>query len=233
MNDLKSYTSSDITSALPFTPVDAQQSSQNVPSILHFFRHGTTLGNERKAYIGETDEPLSAKGRKALAPYSHKVAQVFVTSKCRTQETATLLFPKAEQRIVQGLEEMNFGIFEQKNSLDLTGDPSYQHWVDQGCRSPCPQGEGLELFRERVASAFLNLMSSCPMSTPTATPSPMSEQEKNSLKHHYFVVHGGTIMALTSTFLPNTSYFDYQIPCGTHLSFGWNGHHFSHWEGMP
>ncbi len=79
-------------------------------------RHGMTAGNLWKRYIGSTDEPLCPEGIAFLQGLSYPVTdRVYVTRRLRTRQTAELLFPGAEQVIVPGLEEMNFGIFEGKS----------------------------------------------------------------------------------------------------------------------
>lgn len=62
-------------------------------------RHGQTPGNALRRYIGRTDEPLSAEGVRALEAFGTlpEVRHVFVTPLCRTQQTARILLPCAEQ----------------------------------------------------------------------------------------------------------------------------------------
>ena len=81
-------------------------------------RHGVTPGNELKRYVGVLDQPLSDAGRaqaRARAPYIASVlpgvSRVYVSVLQRTHETAAILFPDAEQIVVEGIQEMNFGVF--------------------------------------------------------------------------------------------------------------------------
>lgn len=176
---------------------------------LYFFRHGKTEGNLKNAYVGRSDPPLSPLGTGQLNISLPHVRQVFVSPKKRCIETATIIMPNGKKTMVNGLEEMDFGIFEGKNYQELAHNLDYQRWVLEGCLSPCPEGEGVEEFTARVKKAFLSVV---------------SKEKKQEL---FFVVHGGTIMALTSVFLPNTSYFELQIPCGTGISVHWDGRNMS------
>ena len=49
---------------------------------------------------------------------------------------------------------VDFGDFENKNYLELNGNPDYQAWVDGGGTLPFPGGESREAFQERCGRAF-------------------------------------------------------------------------------
>lgn len=184
---------------------------------LVFIRHGKTLSNLRRAYVGNTDESLCLEGIKELQCISNDVKNVFVTTKCRTHETAKILFHNADLNIIDGLEEMNFGKFECKNYNDLSEDIEYQKWLDNNCETHCPNGESKSEFISRVRNSFLQFME-------------YAESDSNKIDHNgtlYFVVHGGTIMALCSEFLPNTNYFDVSVDCGNYVKVIWNGKEFT------
>lgn len=167
-------------------------------------RHGETEGNLRKAYIGSTDEPLSLEGISKLQTVSNLQKKVYVSNKIRTQETAKILFPQAELEIISLLEEMNFGLFEGKNFKELEENVLYQTWISGNCQGFCPKGERMSDFIYRCKNAFYQVAT------------------KNS-EDKIFVIHGGTIMAICSQFVRNSSYFQWQVPCGTVLNFHWNG----------
>ena len=94
-------------------------------------RHGMTEGNELRRYIGRTDEPLSEKGaaQAGAAGRDPELEAVYVTALRRTGQTARLLFPNARQTVVAGLEEMDFGEFENRSARDMEGDSAYRAWV--------------------------------------------------------------------------------------------------------
>lgn len=101
-------------------------------------RHGKTPENEQHRYIGWLDSSLGSAGKAELIRASETVSKVWVTNRRRTQETAQILFPGAEQILVPGLEEMNFGSFEGKNFEEMQNDSAYRSWVGErlpGCLS--------------------------------------------------------------------------------------------------
>lgn len=163
-------------------------------------RHGATAGNLLRRHIGVTDEPLCPEGRAALSVLDGTVDTVYVTPLLRTQETASILFPQAVQEVVEGLREMDFGAFENKNYQELAHDPSYQEWVDGWCEGPCPGGESRRQFCDRVCAAFAALV---------------DDALAKKLPRLVIVAHGGTIMAVGEAFaLPKKGYFDWKVPNG-------------------
>lgn len=169
---------------------------------LYFFRHAMTAGNESHRYIGSTDDALSEAGiaEARRSGGCERVKTVYVTPLKRTCETAKILFPKAEQIIVDGLREMDFGAFENRSAAEMASDDAYRAWVDGGCEGTCPGGESREDFCERVRSSFAALL----------------PQLKECGEDVVFVVHGGTIMALVSCFArPEMEYYDCAVKnCG-------------------
>ncbi len=161
-------------------------------------RHGETIWSSERRYQGISDVPLSEEGRRKLKPADLKPRHVFVTPLVRTRETAEILFPEAEQIIVSGLSEMNFGIFEGKNYRELNGNPAYRAWVDSGCLAACPGGESKAEFSRRVCGAFEELMAGPPAGEDVV-----------------IVAHGGTLMAVLEAFgRPAREYFDWHADCG-------------------
>lgn len=165
-------------------------------------RHSKTPGNAELRYIGRTDEPLSAQGI-ALAEQigaDLSVGTVYVTPLQRTQQTAAILFPAAEQIVVDDLREMDFGDFEGRNYTEMEHDAAYRAWVDSGCLTPCPNGEGRAVFSQRVCAAFESVVRQG------------AERGEETLT---FVVHGGTVMAIMERFArPKQDYYSYSVKNG-------------------
>lgn len=161
-------------------------------------RHGETVWQAAGRYQGASDVPLSPEGRAKLAPAENPPRRVYVTPLCRTAQTAELLFPGAEQVVVPGLEEMDFGEFEGKTYRELSDSPAYQAWVDSRCELPCPGGESRAEFCARVRAAFEGLM----------------EENREELEL-VLVAHSGIQMALMEAYcVPEKDYFDWHIGCG-------------------
>ena len=79
---------------------------------------------------------------------------VYVSPMKRCRETASLIYPTLTQREEPLLRECDFGDFENKNYLELNGNPDYQAWVDSGGTLPFPGGESREAFQERCREGF-------------------------------------------------------------------------------
>lgn len=163
-------------------------------------RHGSTAGNLEHRYVGATDEPLTEHAVRGLLERqgAYPSADIlFVSPLMRCVQTAELLYPQMEQRIVCGLRECSFGDFEYKNYLELQGNADYQAWLDSGGTLPFPGGESREAFAGRCCRAFEEC---CCMA------------QKLGCESAAFVVHGGTIMAVMERFgRPQKGYFDWQV----------------------
>lgn len=168
-------------------------------------RHGMTIPGEEGRYQGFLDESLSEKGKNALARASFSPTHVYVSPAKRAGETASILFPDAEQISVPGLREMNFGVFEGRTWKEMENDPQYREWVDGWCLGTCPGGESRAEFSKRVCNAFLSVLD---MEDP--------EKEKRNKEEDLIIVsHGGTQMAILERWgRPVRDYYDWQCPCG-------------------
>lgn len=153
---------------------------------IYLLRHGVTAFNEEKRYQGRTDVPLSGSGKAQLCRADFDPEIVYVTPLQRTTQTAAVLFPNARQIPVKDLQEMNFGIFEGRNFAEMEHDPDYRAWVESGCETTCPGGEGRAEFSQRVCRAFAGLVDDA------------LTAGKRSL---VIVAHGGTQMAVMDRFI--------------------------------
>jgi alpha-ribazole phosphatase len=194
-----------------------------------FIRHGKTAGNERRAYVGRTDEPLSELGRRELLqrkeageyPNENQVAAVFVSPMLRCRQSAEVLFPNAGQIIIPEWTEMDFGDFEGKNYEQLNGTPAYQEWIDSNGTLPFPGGESRPHFVERVMKGYERMkeilargISDAEQVCPDEQQGRwLGEEHQNAGSQVVAIVHGGTIMALFST-LYGDNYYNYQLENG-------------------
>ena len=179
---------------------------------LYLIRHGATKANREHRYLGRTEEPLSEEGREALKAFQKKgiypdpasLQALFVSPMERCRETAELLFGDCEQYVIPEFREMDFGLFEGKNYQDLRGNAQYQAWIDSNGTLPFPKGESREDFIARCRRGFEEMLR-----IVTAEGISRNEERKNIAA----VVHGGTIMAVCSSFTDG-EYFDFQIGNG-------------------
>lgn len=168
---------------------------------LLIIRHSITQGNLEGRYIGGvTDQPLCSDGI-ALASQSaghsllDNVEKLYRSPMLRCRQTAEILFPSLKSVPVEGLREMNFGIFEGKTFTELQPLDSFQSWLSSECTGKIESGESMGSFSTRCAAAFEAIM-------------------RSMLIHGYkktaLVVHGGVIMALMSVYaLPKRSYHEW------------------------
>lgn len=172
-----------------------------------FIRHGITASNREHRYLGKTDEPLDEAGIQQIKQVAGsgiydraKNIKIYSSPLCRCIQTAKIIFPDVEPKLVEDFSEMDFGEFELKNYEELSSDTryrdTYQAWIDSGGTLAFPGGESREEFIERCVRGFEQTIAAL---------------EGNDTA--VFVVHGGTIMAIMSHYCGG-DYFDYQVKTG-------------------
>ena len=174
---------------------------------LYLIRHGKTYGNTLGRYIGTTDEDLCSEGREALLGLkgqedyrSLKPEKVYVSPLKRCLQTAEILFPGVPAESVPELRECDFGEFENQNYKELSGNPSYQAWVDSGGTLPFPGGESREGFQSRCVEGFLRVL---------------DDIRTRGIERAALAVHGGTIMSILSAFaFPKEEFYHWQVKNG-------------------
>ena len=187
-----------------------------------FIRHGKTAGNLEKRYIGKTDEPLCGQGvaellekrdsgayDEALRAADNNKCAIWRSPMLRCAQTAEIIFPDFEYQVCDDLRECDFGSFENKNWMELSGDSDYQAWIDSGGTLPFPSGESQAGFRKRCIAAYDKIA---------------SDAAKNNVSTLIFVVHGGTIMSVMAEYgVPRKDYFEWQIDNACGIRCGWDG----------
>lgn len=170
--------------------------------LIELIRHGETALQQEHRYQGSTDAPLSSVGRAALHAAGYVPEVLVVTGLKRTVETAEILFPGVPQRIAPELREMDFGVFEGRNYLEMEHDQAYRNWVDGMCLGKCPGGESKAEFCSRVCDAFLQLLKNVRCD--------VVEDGKIAI-----VAHGGTQMAILERFaVPRKDYYSWHYSSG-------------------
>ena len=185
---------------------------------IYLIRHGLTTPGEEGRYQGFLDESLSDKGRAQLAEAPQKPSHVYVSPAKRARETASILFPGAEQICVPGLWEMNFGVFEGRTWKEMENDARYREWVDGMCLGTCPGGESRASFSARVCRAFLDVLEKEKAIKENAEAHDLSVPSagEGRFEEDIFIVsHGGTQMAILEKWgRPARDYYSWQRPCG-------------------
>lgn len=173
-------------------------------------RHGKTLGNLQKKYVGSTDQPLCNEGIEELLLYrkNHEYPMadlVFSSPMLRCLETTKLVYPTREFVIIEELAECSFGDFEGKSYDELKDNPDYIGWVASSGESNTHNGEPTEAFKSRCVSGFnrvveIALASGC--------------------KSISIVTHGGVIMRIMHHITNETNdFFHWQLKNGEFISF--------------
>lgn len=167
-------------------------------------RHGQTLSNERKLYLGQREEELSEAGfagllEKKQAGYYPQVSVWITSPMVRCRQTASYICPNREIRVIEAFKEIDFGKWEQKSYLDLAGDEEYQRWIDSNGEAQIPGGECKRDFIARVMKGWEEFLKMA-----------RTDSAVRNVDCLGFVLHGGTIMALLSS-LCGGDYYDYQV----------------------
>ena len=154
---------------------------------LLFIRHGTTLENLERRFLGVTDSPLCEQGiadaRKA-AESIVAVEHIYVSPMLRCRQTANILWTDAEQTVIDELRETDFGPFEGKKHSELVGDPLYSLWLEN---ENAPELAGLlENTQDAAARASAALCSI------------VDHGSRNGFQTVGVISHGGTIMSILS-----------------------------------
>lgn len=165
-------------------------------------RHGTCDGNERKCYIGITDEPLNIRGKESIICREYPKADVVFSSPLvRCIETAKLIYNNQEIITIDNLRETDFGLFEGKNYQDLKDNKDYQNFIDSGGAVAFPGGESRAEASARTIKGFEELLS-----------------KSVKVSNISVVVHGGSIMAILSHYFGG-DYYSYHVKNGEGYTF--------------
>ena len=179
---------------------------------IHFIRHGKTIGNSKRQYIGSTDEPLCPEGVEALLqkkcsgmypPERDIESTIFSSPMCRCVETARVLYPDLKIEVIDGFRETDFGPFEGKTYEQLCRIPEYRNWIDSRGEEICPGMEKRSQMQKRCARALEELFGKRVIGTEanqTGKEDIPDLDQKTQDKQFVFIVHGGTIMALMQEF---------------------------------
>ena len=137
---------------------------------LYFVRHGETELNRQGAYYGAYDVPLTTRGQgqaknvgKALKDIHFDA--IYVSDKCRTQETARLMLlenagPACRLKVMPELAEINFGCFEGLTNRQVQErfPKLYERWCADWLDTVLDGGESFSMFFDRVRRAFEQIL---------------------------------------------------------------------------
>lgn len=176
--------------------------------VIALFRHGLTKENERHAYIGWQDSPLSEKGRNQLSKKkaNNQYNQIFSSDLLRAKQTAAIIFPDREVTTTSLFRELHFGEWEGKTYEQLKNDHIYYEWIHDPFVVAPPNGERFTDFAKRVEKGWDLLIKASEGSESIAV-----------------VVHGGVIRYLLKNYGPsNKGFFDYPVAIESGFLLVWN-----------
>jgi broad specificity phosphatase PhoE len=134
----------------------------------YFVRHGESEGNAARIFTGQTDSPLTARGRQQAAAVADELAKVsfdrIVSSDLsRTRDTAEVIAKRhgLPVEVVPELREINVGdqtgkTFDETRGLPIWNDGGFVAW---------PGGETLEQVLARTLGALDRLTRESPGKT--------------------------------------------------------------------
>jgi alpha-ribazole phosphatase len=171
--------------------------------VITLFRHGLTIANERKTYLGWSDSPLSMEGKKQLSPLENHPELVFSSDLKRCIDTAAILFPEKQAIRKKELREIHFGNWEGKTYEQLKEDSDYQNWISQPFAVTPPGGESFVEFADRIESGWETIK---------------EVMMASGAKRAAIVTHGGVIRYFLMKYAPvEKEFWEWSIPHGT----GW------------
>ena len=175
---------------------------------LLMIRHSSTRGNLLRQYVGSQDHPLAPEGvalaerRRGEMP---PIDGLWVSPMLRCRQTAEILFPGVEQRLVDALKECDFGTFEGKTWAELKDNPIYQAWLAGDPHIAFPGGEVLGEHIARCRRGVAHVV---------------EQARALGMSRPGILAHGGTLMSAMSGFaVPHQDFYSW-LPsnCGGYLA---------------
>ena len=174
-------------------------------------RHGL---NNSKIDSSQCIQGLESDGQQLFALQLRRPDRLYASPMRRCLETADILFDGQKVRTIENFRETDFGAFEGKNYMELSGNPDYQAWIDSNGEMAFPGGESREAFIARCVDGMELVMEQIRQQLAYRACPKCRETEDNGMIQEPLpvaaVVHGGTIMALLSHYCGG-DYFSYQV----------------------
>ncbi|MBE6568457.1 MAG: histidine phosphatase family protein [Ruminococcaceae bacterium] len=138
-------------------------------TLIYMIRHGESVGNQKRDFLGHTDLPITEKGEKqalAAADYLASIGfapdAVYASPLCRAHKTALLALSKCsapDPILLDGLREIYAGDWEGKNfdALDLEYPEERLVWREDIGHARPVGGEAVAELYGRVVSTVLTI----------------------------------------------------------------------------
>ncbi|MCM3172828.1 histidine phosphatase family protein [Paenibacillus sp. MER 99-2] len=191
---------------------------------LIFIRHGSTLWNQEKRYLGHTDIGLLPEANQELAPLREQLrnfcwSKLYSSDLLRCRQTLTNVAPMQQEQaqLDARLREIDFGEWEGKTYDQLQHIQQYRDWIDDPQSVTPPKGESWQAFTARIDSFLDTCLLHDAMSKPV----------KVDLPQIGIVTHGGVIRYAISRLIPDLNFWGTQVIPGqaikVRLDYGASG----------
>lgn len=136
-------------------------------SKIYLIRHGEVESNRKNAYVGSTDLPLNAHGRRQaelLADYlaDRQISAVYASDLKRAHETAEIIARRIglEVHAIRELRELDYGDWEGVPEADVPKlyPDIFREWRKNPVEVRVPGGENVGELRDRAYSAFSRIV---------------------------------------------------------------------------
>jgi alpha-ribazole phosphatase len=158
-------------------------------------RHGLTLMNKEKRYIGWTNRSLCCEGVSVFKKYTKRYPAadlVYSSDLNRCLQTAAILYPEKSPIVSQAFREIHFGEWEGKTYNELKANKHYQNWLSNFYDISPPQGERYDMFSDRLMKGWKRMT---------------KQFQDTKITNIVIVTHGGPIRELLSKFAPESKPF--------------------------
>ncbi|KWX74330.1 hypothetical protein AML91_15910 [Paenibacillus jilunlii] len=181
---------------------------------LVLIRHGHTLWNKERRYLGSTDLALLPESRAELAALRQQPElaggfwRVYCSDMRRCRETLDLIAPALMHNAIYDsrLREMSFGSWEGHTYEQLQHLPQYRSWIDDPAAVTPPGGEAWSAFTGRVEHFVSGLLQAA-----AAAPGLKNGSHAGPLRV-LVVTHGGIIRQLLARTMEGCSFRDTAAP---------------------
>ncbi len=166
-------------------------------------RHGLTLWNKERRYLGSTDLSLTEDGKQELVSlWTDKdisFSKLYVSPMRRCIETVATIFPDVSYTVLDELKERDFGIFEGKSYDELKDTEVYKTFINSEDRE-IVGGESREDLFNRIKGC-LDII--------------IADLSSSNIENIAIVTHGGVIMHMLAKYHKgNGTIYEYSVENG-------------------
>ncbi|MGV2964969.1 histidine phosphatase family protein [Paenibacillus sp. AGC30] len=175
-------------------------------------RHGTTLWNVEKRYLGHTDIGLLPNAKEELAPLHEQLSgvswnEVYCSDLLRCRQTLEQILPDASGQVKfdSRLRENYFGQWEGLTYDQLKDNPMYRNWIDTPQEVTPPGGESWQEFTGRLDSFLQEML---------LEDRPSMHVDEGQVPTIVVVTHGGVIRYALSRLIAEIGFWDTHVVPG-------------------